>query len=330
MGDRLLELINPLGNDMISEMKGKDLQEFLYHLNNYYLTLRDNLGFQDYITFGIELEFEHVSIENLKRVMKDNGFADPWLIRGDGTLDAGAEVSTPIFNDLQDTWKDIVKICGLLSEISVIGDNCGGHIHAGAQILGGNAEYWRRLLEVWSTYEPIIFRYSYGEFATARPNLSVYACPVAIMFEKVLQDVKNGKIKPEDIIDHINKIKRQAINFKNVKGFDLMEGNTIEYRCPNGTLDPVIWQNNVNFFISLLLYVSSSRYDGDIIQRRMALDGDRYLNYALYNEIYLQQSLELADMLFTKNIDKIYFLRQYLKAYEPGDSKFVRTKRFVA
>lgn len=35
-----------------------------------------------------------------------------------------------------------------------------------------------------------------------------------------------------------------------------------------------------------------------------------------YNEIYLEQALELCDMIFTKNIDKVCFLRQYLKSFE--------------
>ena len=33
----------------------------------------------------------------------------------------------------------------------------------------------------------------------------------------------------------------------------------------------------------------------------------------VYNEIYIEQSLELCDMIFSNNLDKIYFLKQYLK-----------------
>ena len=32
--------------------------------------------------------------------------------------------------------------------------------------------------------------------------------------------------------------------------------------------------------------------------------------------IYLEQALELCDMIFTNNFDKVYFLRQYLKSFE--------------
>ena len=41
-------------------------------------------------------------------------------------------------------------------------------------------------------------------------------------------------------------------------------------------------------------------------------------NYQIYsyNQIYLEQALELCDMIFDNNLDKIYFLRQYLKSFE--------------
>ena len=35
-----------------------------------------------------------------------------------------------------------------------------------------------------------------------------------------------------------------------------------------------------------------------------------------YDEIYLEQALELCDMLFTNNLDKVYFLKQYLKSFQ--------------
>ena len=39
-------------------MKGIDLQELLYRLDNYYLELRDHLGLSNNDTFGLEIECE--------------------------------------------------------------------------------------------------------------------------------------------------------------------------------------------------------------------------------------------------------------------------------
>lgn len=33
----------------------------------------------------------------------------------------------------------------------------------------------------------------------------------------------------------------------------------------------------------------------------------------LYGEIFLPEALEFSDMIFDNNLDKVYFLKQYLK-----------------
>jgi len=48
-----------------------------------------------------------------------------------------------------------------------------------------------------------------------------------------------------------------------------------------------------------------------------------------YSEIFLDQALELSDMIFDTNLDKIYFLRQYLKSYEVGNYIFEKAKPFT-
>ena len=39
--------------------------------------------------------------------------------------------------------------------------------------------------------------------------------------------------------------------------------------------------------------------------------------------------LELCDMIFTNNFDKIYFLRQYLKSFEIGKKEYSKAKKFT-
>ena len=41
----------------------------------------------------------------------------------------------------------------------------------------------------------------------------------------------------------------------------------------------------------------------------------------MYDEIFLDQALEFADLIFTNNLDKIYFLKQYLKGFELANEK---------
>ena len=47
-------------------------------------------------------------------------------------------------------------------------------------------------------------------------------------------------------------------------------------------------------------------------------------------EIYIDQALELIDLIFTNNLDKINFLRQYLKSFEMCNSNnYKKSKKFT-
>ena len=37
------------------------------------------------------------------------------------------------------------------------------------------------------------------------------------------------------------------------------------------------------------------------------------------SKIYVDDALEFVDLIFDNNMDKIYFLRQYLKSFEVSD-----------
>ena len=100
-----------------------------------------------------------------------------------------------------------------------------------------------------------------------------------------------------------------AVNFKHYHTL-----RTLEFRCPNGTFNPTIWQNNVNLFVKMMKYSSSSKFDKEYIDKRIK---PICINEA--NKIYLEDALELADLIFDNNLDKIYFLRQYLKSFEKSN-----------
>lgn len=54
-------------------------------------------------------------------------------------------------------------------------------------------------------------------------------------------------------------------------------------------------------------------------------------NEYLYNNINLKNALEFVDLVFDNNVDKMYFLRQYLKNFQDnyGIKTAVKAKRFV-
>lgn len=327
----LFDYIKPKNNDIFSKMNGIDLQDLLYYIENYYLELRNRLGFEGYITFGLELEFEYAMQARIENKLKEMSLASTWRLKDDGSLYAGAEINSPILKDTKNAWIHLKKVCSAVDENAKIWIHSGGHIHIGTQVIGGKTESWLNFIKLWSVYENIIYRFSYGNFLTARRSMNEYAKPMTMTFWQDYQELRDlDQLDTKTIISELSHQKEQAVNFLNVSHFNnRSDKNTIEFRCPNGTLDPIIWQNNVNLFVNMLLYSKSPRFNDDVIQNRRNINEDKYSTLSWYDEIYLQQALELCDMLFTNNLDKVYFLRQYLKSFEIGNKKLSISKPFT-
>ena len=93
-----------------------------------------------------------------------------------------------------------------------------------------------------------------------------------------------------DIVKKLSSITRnQAVNFKNIGSY---EKDTIEFRCPNGTLNPVIWQNNINLFVHLLEYAKSPDFNYDVIFKRTNKVNNNSMKLLLYSKIDLFQATE--------------------------------------
>ncbi len=327
----IFHFVKPRANNSFSDMSGIDLQELLYYVERYYLKLRNRLGLDDSVTFGLELEFEKAMKDRIASTLEAYHLDNIWKLKGDSSLQNGAEINSPILKDQSDSWNQLKKVCQVVSTHAAIGKNSGGHIHIGTQVLGNKTESWMNFIKLWSVYENIIYRFVYGNYLSARPSMKQYAKPVTEDFWKDYQSMlEYDSFTLNDILRKISHQRYQAVNFNNVRNFEQFQSkNTIEFRCPNGTLEPVIWQNNVNLFVHLLQYSKSTGYDDDMVQKRRRINEDRYSSLDFYGEIYLQQALELCDMIFTNNFDKVYFLRQYLKSFEIGNKELAKPKLFV-
>lgn len=285
--DYLFDFIKPNDNDIFSLMKGIELQELLYRLDNYYLELRDKLGFSNSVTFGLELEFEKAKRRRIDEKLENVGLYPDWDFKNDASLDYGGEINSPILRDEKENWIDLRNVCDILKEHAIIGKNSGGHIHIGTQVLGANKEHWLNFIKLWSIYENIIFRFLYGDSLTHRASLERYAPPMAkSLWEEynTLKRVIAHNMSFGYMINELQYDRYNAINFHNVNdpnGF--CTRNTIEFRCPNGTLEPVIWQNNVNLLVNILEYSKNSSFDNDTISKRREINGDKYYDLEWYN-----------------------------------------------
>ena len=317
----IFKSIDPTSNDILSDLKGFDLQDLIISLDDYLIEYRKRINLEQYITIGLEIEFEHESKKIIENQIEDIFLNNPdWKMKEEYSLQRGGEIISPILRDTEENWEDLKIICSLMDNFQAReSDKCGSHIHVGSQTLGKQKQSWMNFIKLWAIYENIIFRFAYGEYLNGRPKITTYAYPISAELLDCYKVLSQKRATLLEILCAINKDKYQAVNFRNVIGTDcdkMIDYNTIEFRCPNGTLDPAIWQNNANFFIRLLLYSKSNKYNKDIIQRRERIIRDKINDLHWYNEIYLEQALELCDMIFTNNLDKLNFLKQYLKSFQ--------------
>ena len=328
----IFKYIDSRSNDMFSKMSGDDLQNIIILLNDFYLKLRNTIGLADSITFGVELEFENANKQKIKDLLYQNFPNHSWIIKSDLSLNNGAEINSPVLKDNEISWTELKKVCSIVFKYSKIGNNAGGHIHIGTQALGSDRQSWLNFIMLWSVYENIIYRFGYGEFLTHRPSLDKYACPVKNQLWNNYNIFIKDNVSLSDMLYKLSFNRRQGVNFTNVLKRNLdnyEETNTIEFRCPNATFNSEVWQNNINFFARLLNYSRSNSFDEDIVQRRQCINPQWISGLNWYNDIYLDQALELCDMIFDNNLDKIYFLKQYLKSFEVGDKSNIKTYSLV-
>ena len=335
--------LKPLENTIIYNYQGYDLADLLRLVNGYYLEYRDKLNFKNKASFGCEIEYEDPKDEQLVPTKdQDTEIIPGWFLREDGTLDNGGEIISPILFNNPESWANFKEIFPLLDNKVSINDNCGAHVHIGAHLMGGEAKSWNNFLRLWSSYENVIYRFAFGEYLNARSTLYRFAQPISykidVYFKKMTEQY--GRYRDLDRIMPFNEYEFQkslstdrhnAVNLCNVRDYNtLMNYNTIEFRVANGTVNPIIWQNLINLYINLIRYAKNNNFDLDTVLRRKNDKVIKYLKPVDFTNLYIDQAIELADLIFNKNIDKVYFLRQYLKDNDKSyHCELVKSKKFT-
>lgn len=319
-------------NDDFSSLRGLDLQELITYIENYYLDYRDTLGLPNNLTFGVEIEYENY-LKTLvdKYIEKEFPY---WISKSDGSLRTGGEITSPIMTDNIKLWNELKDICKYLDKNRAdTSHNAGGHIHIGQNILGNDVLAWKYFLKLYMAYENVLFRFMYGDKISARKRLNHYAPPVADDLMCFLKPINEA----EEFIDIYECLPRDeryyALNFKNIYLNPCMVSKqTLEFRGPNASTNEIIWQNNINTFSKMLISSKEKVMNMDFLDYKLEKE---YISYFhdryMYNEVNLKNALEFVDLVFDNNLDKVYFLRQYIKDFEEnyGFEYAVNAKKFV-
>ena len=304
-----------MSNDFFSKLNGLDLQQLLYEIDNTLIEYRDTLNLPMYLTFGTELEYEGIKEKSVSKFIKKY---DEWKSKKDLSIDVGGEIISPIMYDDIKYWNELKEICKYLKKKNVdTSKNAGGHIHIGANVLGSEMNNWLTLIKLYTIYERILFRFAYGDKLSKREVLMDFASPSSYDLYKILDKIEKTSNVCDLYMFLHSKNKNDSINFNNVDFYNadkLWDMNTIEFRFPNASSNEIIWQNNINTLSKMLLSCKMNVIDIDFLNYK--LDKEYSKDIYLYNEIILKDALEFVYIIFDNNLDKIYFLIQYLKRFQ--------------
>ncbi len=304
--------------DRFVDLRGNDLLELLTTVENLLIEYRYRLGLSNKVTFGIEIEYEEVRKSLVDNFVRTN--ISSWQSGSDSTVASGGEIRSPILTDQRKSWQELKRICEYLKENNaVMNHTAGGHIHTGVQALGTSVDAWRLFIKLYMIYEHIMMRFFFGDKINGRASLAQYAPPVADSIYERLTRINEAHI-PADIICQLPHTKYGAINFGHVQGYSMDKmttGSTVELRCPNGTSEEVIWQNNINAYAKMQESCRKQLIDEDYLDYKIRFFEEKKDKF-YQNEVILKTALEFVDLVFDNNLDKMYFLRQYIKNFQSG------------
>lgn len=298
-----------------------DKKQFLYELRDYLIPYQDNIGIEDKYSFGIEIEFVGSKHCDIEEIIKKR-FIDNWIIVHDQSLNDGnylnlkrniygGEVVSRKLCDNSKNWKEIKKICDMLkANGSYVNKNCGGHVHVGSQILK-NKKSLKRFLKLWTVFEDVIYHFSYGEDLSYRNMIEMYAMCLSNTLKQFLDE--SDKINVHKLNKYLKFYRVYGVSLKKTYAIGKnLPGNTIEFRCPNGTLNAIIWQNNINFFLKLLLRCNE-KGNWDIVDKYLKDYKPQKYNLHEYDKTNIEKALILSDFVFDEEMDKRNFMKQYVK-----------------
>lgn len=315
----ITKFINPKSNDKLQTFSNEDLIELIKYLYTYNPSYRDNLNLPKEATFGTELEFVTSHPELIQNFLNNNSL-NSWTLTPEKAIENGFEVVSGILKDEKTTWIELKKICTFLQENTKCTEECGSHIHIGAHLLGNDNQSLLNLMLLWAVYENIIFKFGYNQNMGPRPEITNYAARCKNVFMRRFKEFSNTSSSINEILDGLQENKMVALNLRNMSTNNtLKKGNTIELRNANGTLDEITWQNLINFGIKFTHLATTGNFDINKVLERDSINKDKIYSFADYNQLFIDEALELVDLAFDNNLDKINFLKQYLKLYNTGN-----------
>ena len=264
------------------------------------------------MTIGIEIEAEN-GIRTLNDIIDKK-----WELKGDGSLQQGLEVISPILKGDTHSVDEIYDTCSILKAAGfTTSKRCGGHIHIGADYLKSKEAY-QNLSEIWANAEKILFIISNPEGQLPRRGVSEYSSPISKKIEKAIEDGEIDIFEENELREFVSELKKvQGNRYSAINFFNAMEDmkNTIEFRLSNGTIDPDVWVENINLYGGIVKVAQElAIIQGKPIGEITAEDLNKLQLFELLkdNEISQDYQLEvLLNLIMVDEEQKDVYRRRY-------------------
>lgn len=292
-------------------MSRDNLREHFLNENRTYT----QIGLDKRITIGMEIESEGFLskiIGDLHKIATTQKGLEirEWDAKDDGSLDNGIEVVSPILTDNKEDVEDIYTICSMMQKLGQqTSQRCGGHVHIGADYLTSKEAYVN-LFEIWGNAEKIIYKMSNEKGTIPRMGMQKYASPLSPKLNEAIERETINIEGEEDLDRFISDV--QTIQGENrYSGLNLLNinngKNTIEFRVPNGTINPDTWIENARLFGRIVQI--SQRLAEIEKQPEKSQENEKLLELQerLKEEMPEQEKMEiLLELLFTEEEREVY------------------------
>lgn len=220
----------------------------------------DNVGYKKFnlpenMTVGMEIE----SVGNSSSIIIEGFSYRDWKSKFEFDLmDEGCEVISPPMKSSQEYSSEIYNVNNLLIKLGQsISEKCGGHIHIGSDYLKSKQAY-ENLEDIYCATEKALYVVCNEKGTIPRKGIFENAVMISDDIQRIIEN-KSFDIGDETQLNNFIKTWKQSqieiagrkrafdgrstgLNMLNVNNMK----NTIEFRFPNGTLNPDMWIENIN------------------------------------------------------------------------------------
>lgn len=319
----------------------QDKKELYRILKNHTIRYKEKL--LDDLKFGNEIEYVNVSmIDALKLHQK----YPTWDYKEDDSLKISyphnsGEFASPIFHNKKEEWQELKELCmdlkKLGGEANIL---CGSHVHVDIHSLHHDLDAWIKFYQLWAIYEPVLYRLMCNG-SKIRPGVLEFAVPMQDVIIQTLNTLEEEFPTESDDVYEWDQVVESPLLFRLWGRMDTIFGYpfgvslehwlnlnckdsflrknalpTIEFRVANGTLDPIVIQQNV-YIISRLIQLSllNDPMVLDCINRHQFdfYQGGMFARVDYYNEEHQELLFEFLDLICRNNEEKFDLAKQYAK-----------------